>query len=153
MRKSKHFRKDVILARVIFGILCIVIGVLIGMGVSAIRDMSKEDNIKDTEQQQTQQYEIPQFEDTEDETEEIIEPVEEIVVYAKTTAKVNMRQEPNTNCAVLASVPAATKTLLIEEVNGWYKVIYNEKEGYIRADYIELVEETVVNETGADSAQ
>ena len=153
MRKSKHFRKDVILARVIFGILCIVVGVLIGMGVSAIRDMSKEDNVKDTEQQQTQQYEIPQFEDTEDETEEIIEPVEEIVVYAKTTAKVNMRQEPNTNCAVLASVPAATKTLLVEEVDGWYKVIYNEKEGYIRADYIELVEETVVNETGADSAQ
>ena len=69
--------------------------------------------------------------------------VEEIVVYAKTTAKVNMRVEPNTNCEILASVPAATKMTLVEEVDGWYKVIYNEKEGYIRADYIELVEEVV----------
>lgn len=152
MKKSKHFRKDVILARVIFAILCIVVGVLIGMGVSMLRDMSKDDN-KDTETQQTQQYEIPQFEDTEEDTEEVIEPVEEIVVYAKTTAKVNMRQEPNTNCAILASVPAETKMPLVEEADGWYKVIYNEKEGYIRADYIELVEETVVQDTTGDTAE
>ena len=146
MKKSKHFRKDVIFARVIFGILCIIIIVLIGMGVSALTKNEDEGNTESTETQQTQQYEISDVVETEVET-EVEEVVEEVVVYAKTTAQVNMRIEPNTNCAVLASVPAGTKTTLVEEADGWYKVIYNDKEGYIRADYIELVEETVsVNE-------
>ena len=151
MRKSKHFRKDVILARVIFAILCIAIIVLISMGVSALKKAANNGDTEETESQ-TQQYEIPEFEDTEEET-ETEEVIEEIVVYAKTTAKVNMREEPNTNCAILASVPAATKTLLVEEVDGWYKVVYNEKEGYIRADYIELVEEVVVNDAGVDTQE
>jgi len=151
MRKSKHFRKDVILARVIFAILCIAIIVLISMGVSALKKAANNGDAEETEPQ-TQQYEIPEFEDTEEET-ETEEVIEEIVVYAKTTAKVNMREEPNTNCAILASVPAATKTLLVEEVDGWYKVVYNEKEGYIRADYIELVEEVVVNDAGVDTQE
>lgn len=142
MRKSKHFRKDVILARVIFAILCIVIIVLITMGVNVLKKTLNSANTEETQPPQTQQYEIPEFEDTEEVT-EVEEVVEEIVVYAKTTAKVNMRVEPNTNCEILASVPAATKTLLVEEADGWYKVLYNEKEGYIRADYIELVEEVV----------
>ena len=142
MKKSKHFRKDVILARVIFAILCIVIIVLITMGVNVLKKTFNHASTEETQPPQTQQYEIPEFEDTEEVT-EVEEVVEEIVVYAKTTAKVNMRVEPNTNCEILASVPAAMKMTLVEEADGWYKVIYNEKEGYIRADYIELVEEVV----------
>lgn len=142
MKKGKHFRKDVILARVIFGILCIAILVLIGMGVSALVKNSKNSDAKDTESQQTESYDIPEFEDTEDDT-QTEEVVEETVVYAKTTAEVRMRVEPNTNCDVVTTVPSGTKTLLVEEADGWYKVSYNDKEGYIRADYIELVEETV----------
>lgn len=146
MKKSKHFRKDVIIARVIFAILCIIVGTLIGVGISALSNMSNGSDAEETEPQQTQQYEIPEYVDTEEETEEVVEPIEKNVVYAKTTAKVNMRQEPNTNCAILASVPAATKMPLIEEADGWYKVSYDNKEGYIREDYIELVEEVVVQE-------
>ena len=119
--------------------------------MSALKKAANNGDTEETESQ-TQQYEIPEFEDTEEET-ETEEVIEEIVVYAKTTAKVNMREEPNTNCAILASVPAATKTLLVEEVDGWYKVVYNEKEGYIRADYIELVEEVVVNDAGVDTQE
>lgn len=145
MKKSKHFRKDVILARVIFGILCIIIGVLIGIGVSAISKTVKNNEGYQSESEQTENYGIPQFEETE-ETEVETEAVEEVVVYAKTTAKVNMRVEPNTNCDIVASVPAGTKTLFIEETTvgteKWYKVSYNGAEGYIRGDYIELVEET-----------
>lgn len=152
MKKSKHFRKDVILARVIFGILCIVLGVAMGIGVSTISKALKGGSEEETQSQQNEQYEIPEVEYTED-TELETEPVEIVVVYAKTKAKVNMRVEPNTNCEVLASVPAETKTQLIEEVDGWYKVIYNDKEGYIRGDYIELVEEVIVNEEGGDTAQ
>ncbi len=146
MRKSKHFRKDVILARVIFGLLCIAIIVLICMGVSALTKNLKDDDTKDKETQQTEIYDIPEFEDAEEDT-QVEEVVEEIVVYAKTTAKVNMRVEPNTNCDIVASVPAGTKTSLIEEITegtqNWYRVSYNGAEGYIRGDYIELIEETV----------
>lgn len=150
MRKSKHFRKDVILARVIFAILCLVIIVVISMGVSALKNALNSGNTD--EEPQTQQYDIPEFEDTEEVT-EIEEVIDEFVVYAKTTAKVNMRVEPNTNCAVLASVPAATKMSMIEEVDGWYKVVYEEKEGYIRADYIELVEEVVISGAEVDTQE
>lgn len=138
MKRSKHFRKDVILARVVFGILCIIIGVLIGMGVSAISKAVKNNEGYQTEREETPTYDIPQFEDTEEETE-----VVEVVYYAKTTAEVRLRKEPNTNCAVVMTVPSGAKTTMIEEVDGWYKVLYNDQEGYIRADYIEIIEEQV----------
>jgi len=143
MKRSKHFRKDVILARVIFGILCIIVVVLIGLGVSALVKNIKGNQPSDTENQQTENYDIPQFEDTEEDTEVEPEVVEEVVYYAKTTAEVRMRKEPNTNCDIVTTVPAGTKTLMIEEADGWYKVSYNNQEGYIRADYIEIIEEMV----------
>lgn len=140
MKRSKHFRKDVILARVIFAILCIVVIALIWMGISTLMNKGKEDEPQETESQQTEIYDISQIEDVEIVTE--IE-TEEVVYYAKTTAYVRMRKEPNTNCDVLASVPAGTKTDMLEETDGWYKVSYNGLEGYIRADYVEIIEETV----------
>lgn len=150
MKRSKHFRKDVILARVIFAILVIVIGVLIGIGVSSLTKDKDNDDTQQTESQQTEEYDIPQYEETEVEIETETEvEVEEVVVYAKTTAQVRLRKEPNTNCEVVTSVPSGTKTLMLEEADGWYKVSYNGQEGYIRADYVEIVEETVSpDETG-----
>lgn len=152
MKRSKHFRKDVILARVIFAILVIVIGVLIGIGVSSLTKDKDNDDTQQTESQQTEEYDIPQYEETEVEIEtetEVEVEVEEVVVYAKTTAQVRLRKEPNTNCEVVTSVPSGTKTLMLEEADGWYKVSYNGQEGYIRADYVEIVEETVSpDETG-----
>lgn len=147
MKKSKHFRKDVIIARVIFGILVIVIGVLIGIGVSKLTKNTDNSDTQQTESQQTEIYDVPQYEETEEV--EVETEVEEVVVYAKTTAQVRLRKEPNTNCEVVTSVPSGTKTLMLEEADGWYKVSYNGQEGYIRADYVEIVEETVSpDETG-----
>ena len=142
MRKSKHFRKDVIMARIIFAVLCILIGVLIWMGVNALLGSGEDNNPPETETQSETIY-IPPVEETEPVTEPQTEETVEIVRYAKTTAQVRMRKEPNTTCEVILSVPANTKTDLIEEADGWYKVSYNGREGYIRADYIEVVEETV----------
>ena len=141
MKRSKHFRKDVIIARIVFAVLCILIGVLIWMGISALVGSGDEKEPPETETQMETLY-IPPVEETEEETEtEGI--VEEVIHYAKTTAQVRMRKEPNTSCEVILSVPANTKTDLIEEADGWYKVSYNGREGYIRADYIEIIEETV----------
>lgn len=142
MKRSKHFRKDVIIARIIFAILCIVIGVLIWMGINALTGSNKEPQPTETTQENI--YDIPQVDETETVAEIETEDVaEEVVYYAKTTAQVRMRKEPNTSCEVILSVPAGTKTDLIEEADGWYKVAYNGHEGYIRADYIEVVEEIV----------
>lgn len=140
MKKSKHFRKDVIMARIIFAVLCILICVLIWMGIKALIGSNNEKEPPETETQtETETFYIPPVEETESQTEEIVETIR----YAKTTAQVRMRKEPNTTCEVILSVPANTKTDLIEEADGWYKVSYNGREGYIRADYIEVVEETV----------
>lgn len=138
MKKSKHFRKDVIMARIIFAVLCILICVLIWMGIKALIGSNNEKEPPETETQ-TETFYIPPVEETESQPEEIVETIR----YAKTTAQVRMRKEPNTTCEVILSVPANTKTDLIEEADGWYKVSYNGREGYIRADYIEVVEETV----------
>lgn len=148
MKRSKHFRKDVILARVIFFVLCILIGVLISLGVSALKKNFSDEDTQQTESQETEEYYIPDYQDTEIDTEITVnetetEPEEEVVYYAQTTAEVRMRVEPNTNCNIVTIVPAWTKTLLVEEVAGWYKVSYNGQEGYIRADYIQIIEETV----------
>ena len=140
MKKSKHFRKDVIMARIIFAVLCILICVLIWMGIKALIGSNNEKEPPETETQtETETFYIPPVEETESQAEEIVETIR----YAKTTAQVRMRKEPNTTCEVILSVPANTKTDLIEEADGWYKVSYNGREGYIRADYIEVVEETV----------
>ena len=113
MKKSKHFRKDVIIARIVFAVLCILIGVLIWMGISALVGSGEEKEPPETETQMESLY-IPPVEETEEETEtEGI--VEEVIHYAKTTAQVRMRKEPNTSCEVILSVPANTKTDLIED--------------------------------------
>jgi len=143
MRKSKHFRKDVIIARIIFAILCILVVVLIWSGVSALMKSAEENN--DEKEPNTQiQTEI----DTQNtEQDPVIEDTEDPVVmvsYAVPTTEIRLRQEPNTNCETLARIPAGTKLLLIEELEGWYKVSYEGMEGYISADYatIETEEET-----------
>ncbi len=136
-KRSKHFRKDVIIARIIFLVLCIVLVVLISLGITALKGIGNENTAETTEELQTTESNIPE---TEPETEPQTEAVETIT-YAKTKANVRMRVEPNTNCDVITSVPTGTKTLLLEEAGDWYKVSYNGREGYIRGDYIEIVEE------------
>ena len=153
MKRSKHFRKDVILARIIFAVLCIVVGILIGMGVSAL--VKHADEKKNTQKPNTQvetqadntqsdfnsiggDLTLPDTEETE-ETE-----TQETVSYVVTSTDVRLRAEPNTNCTVLAGLYPATRMLLLEELDGWYKVSYEGQEGYISADYavIETATET-----------
>lgn len=136
MKRSKHFRKDVILARIIFAVLCIVIGVLIGTGVSAIiKSAGGKDDTQKPNTQSESDSDVNQMGGTlvipdtgESET-------EETVSYAVATADIRLRQEPNTNCTVLAGIPSGTKMLLLEELDGWYKVSHEGQEGYISADY------------------
>ena len=57
--------------------------------------------------------------------------------YIVTGSSVNFRSGPGTNYASYGMLPVGTEILVIEYTNNnWYKVIYNNKEGYIHTNYI-----------------
>lgn len=60
------------------------------------------------------------------------------IVMATTT--VNVRKTDSENAEKLGKVSTGTKlTRLEEKINGWSKVIYEGKEGYIKSEYLEVV--------------
>ena len=160
MKKSKHFRKDVIMARVIAGIILIVLIVLLVWGISLLTKSSGDDknsqNSQNTEQTQNDDIGIP---DTQQDTEDVQIPESEEQgdvsgpdenddtiyipdkVYVETTTQVRLRKEPNTNCATLDRINGGTKLEVLETLEGWYKVVYDGQEGYVSATYTKIVEE------------
>jgi len=160
MKKSKHFRKDVIMARVIAGIILIVLIVLLVWGISLLTKSSGDDknsqNSQNTEQTQNDDIGIP---DTQQDTEDVQIPESEEQsdvsgpdenddtiyipdkVYVETTTQVRLRKEPNTSCATLDRINGGTKLEVLETLDGWYKVVYDGQEGYVSATYTKIVEE------------
>ena len=161
MKKSKHFRKDVIIARIIAAAILLALLVLLVLGISLLTKSSGEDKNSQSSQntQQTENFmpgdEDEQDSETEANSEETTEeqPSEPGVdenddttyvpdkVYVKTTTQVRLREEPNTNCATLDRIDGGTKLEVLETLDGWYKVNYNGKEGYVSATYAKIVEE------------
>lgn len=143
---KKTHRKDVIMARVIFAAICLaliaIITTFIVIGVNASK---KSKGNKQTETQteiQTEpqtQTQVDDIEPFETETEEIPEVVR---TDAWTTDLVRFREEPNTDCEVLANIPRNTPIVTLYEENGWYRVEYNGEEGYVSADYVTFEEPT-----------
>ncbi len=57
-----------------------------------------------------------------------------------TADSLRMRSKPNTNSDVLTKAPEGSEVeLLSGEENGWYKVSYKGKEGYMSAEWIKVV--------------
>lgn len=155
MKKSKHFRKDVILARVIAGVLLLVLIVLLVLGISLLKKTSGQG--KESQNTEGTQNIPPESQDTEDLSEQGSEDIEdtqgtssesedtelEVVpkTYIKTTATLRLREEPNTSCETLEHIPEGTTLEVIEKTGIWYKVSYNEKTGYVSSTYVEVVEE------------
>lgn len=54
--------------------------------------------------------------------------------------KVNVRSGPSTSHSAVTRVDTGDKAYIIGFNNQWYKVIVNEKIGYIRSDYLDLIE-------------
>lgn len=52
---------------------------------------------------------------------------------------VNLRERPNTESEILGQYYQNTEMTVIGINNGWYKVRYDGKTGYIRSDYMEIV--------------
>lgn len=152
MKKSKHFRKDVIMARIIAGLILIVLIALIVFAVSLFTKPS--DSNKNTQTTENTEGAKPgtqntEFDDSESQDSESEEPDVDIdteseadeKVYVKTTTQVRLRAEANTNCATLDRIDGGTKLEVLETLEGWYKVIHNGQEGYVSATYVEVVEE------------
>ena len=171
MKKNKHYRKDVILARVIAAASLILVIVLLCSGISLLfkssgsdKDSQKpqdtkppvsesqnpgseseDENTPSTEEQNTEDQNT-ENQDTEDDTDvnedTSYEPDVEKKTYLKTTGQLRFRAEPNTKCDTLAYLDAGEKLELIEKVNSyWYKAVYNGQEGYVNSAYVEVIEE------------
>lgn len=167
MRKSKHFRKDVIIARIIAALILIV---LIALIVTVVSHFTKSSGNKDSQNTQSTQDVNNGNQDSEDKdtqnsegqndpsndnpsnddpsnegsntpqgSEEDTDVVEK--VYVKTTARIRLREEPNTNCRTLEGINSGVELEVLETLDGWYKVSYNGKIGYVSADYAKIVEE------------
>ena len=152
MKKSKHFRKDVIIARIIAAVLLIIIIALLSFAISQLTKSSGQDkDSQNTENTQSGNQDIEnvdsedtQEETTQEDTESDVTPEPEPSVdaktYVKTTANLNLRVEPNTSCSTLASIPKDTKIEVVEDLERWYKVIYNGQEGYVSKTYVVVVD-------------
>ena len=155
MIKKKHFRKDVIMARVIFLVLCVLTIAGIVWLISLFTGPTKNPDTPGSSSEYTEDSESESESEghTKLESEsgsEIMSgpdtpaPTEEpITLYIKVTSNnnLNLREEPNTTCTVLTSLPRGTKAELLEVLDGWYKISYNGHVGYVSSDYAEILEE------------
>ncbi len=69
------------------------------------------------------------------------EQAEPVVRYATATTTVNVRSSDSENADRIGKVTGGTRVQVLEQrVNGWTKVLYEGSEGYIKSEYLELVE-------------
>lgn len=68
-------------------------------------------------------------------------PAEETTQYATATTTVNVRSSDSEQADKLGKVTGGAKLQVLEvRVNGWTKVLYEGKEGYIKSEYLQMVE-------------
>ncbi len=74
-------------------------------------------------------------------TPEVQIPVSETV---RTTDTVNIRSSSSTEATKIATVSKGTRLIRMEELaNGWSRVSYDGQEGYIKSEYLEVVETSI----------
>lgn len=56
--------------------------------------------------------------------------------YKKTTDNLNFRTGPSTSYSIISTIPKNTTVEVISTSNGWSKIKYNNKEGYVSATYL-----------------
>ena len=67
----------------------------------------------------------------------LAEQVKETVAKVTTTT-LYVREEPNTDCSIVTSMPMGEELEVVEQLDGWVKVSIDSDEGYVSADYIEI---------------
>ena len=66
---------------------------------------------------------------------------EDVEMYATATATVNVRTSDSQQADKLGKITAGEKIRVLElRVNGWSKVLFQNKEGYIKSEYLQMAE-------------
>ncbi len=85
-----------------------------------------------------------QTEQTEQTGEEVVEEtpeVENTVLYASATTTVNVRASDSEKADKLGKVSGGTQLQVLEQKeNGWSKILYEGKEGFIKSEFLNLVD-------------
>lgn len=69
-----------------------------------------------------------------------------------TGSLVNVRSAPNTDGAVLYQLSSGTPAAIIGTQDGWYKIRYNSKDGFISPDYFAPAKEQLASRSGSSSS-
>ncbi len=68
-------------------------------------------------------------------------PVENVTLFASATTTVNVRSSDSEQADKLGKVSGGTKLQVLEQrQNGWNKVLFEGQEGYIKAEYLQILE-------------
>ncbi len=59
-------------------------------------------------------------------------------VATVTTTTLYVREQPNTECTIITSMPMGEELEVIEVLDGWIKVNVDSDEGYVSADYVDI---------------
>ena len=73
--------------------------------------------------------------------------------YISSNASAHLRSGPSTTSESLGKLPKNTKITIISEENGWYKVSYNGKEGYISSALVTEGEPPATTSTSSASSR
>lgn len=80
-------------------------------------------------------------EETDENGEETPEPEPEGPVFATATTTVNVRSSDSEQADKLGKVSGGTRIEVLEQrVNGWSKVLFNNKEGFIKSEFLQVEE-------------
>lgn len=136
---KKSHRKDVILARLVFTVFCLLLAAAVVGAVMLVKKhyTSTEDTAPAQGSESLGQIDVPVTEELF--TEPTQEPEPEPNPIMQTTTGVNLRSEPNTDCEVLTVLEEGTQLELLGEENGWAFVDYRGQTGYVSADYLEEI--------------
>lgn len=136
--QKKH---KIILAIVAMITLLVVVAALVIVS-NKMSNSKGDEPVSKTEQEKKKK--IKRIKIVEEETEE--ETEEEEGIMLRTTADVNLRNQPNTTCEVIMLLPKGTEVEKISEKDEWVKVRYQEEVGYISSEFLEEVKEEVPEE-------
>ena len=65
------------------------------------------------------------------------EEVKQTIATVKTPT-LNVREEPNTECSILALIPQGEELNVLEDLSGWVKVDLDNTNGFISKDYVDI---------------
>lgn len=144
MKKSR--RKDVLIARIIFAVVCVLLILIIAGAVVLIRqrlESGKKESQSQSVDQETQDEDTQGAVPGEDQQPEP-EPSQagDTHKILRTTSDVRLRKEPNTDCEVVTVLDAGTMLEMLGEEPGWAFVDYQGQTGYVSTDYLEEVSGT-----------